>query len=553
MHEIDGNIWIKALQSGCNSILNHRDRIDGMNVFPVPDGDTGSNMSATMEYATKDTLKKIVNNSIGAIASLFAKGMLLGARGNSGVILSQIFKGISVGLHNKNKAKAIDIVAAFGEAQKYAYKSIMKPVEGTILTVVKMIYKKLSQSITLSNSINDVFAQATKFAREACEETPNFLPILKEVGVTDSGGEGLYVILEGISSFLRGNPVVLLKKPNTKLVNDFIMNSEEDFSGKYGYCTELILKLQNPKNFQKNKMELALNRMGKSLIVIHDEDILKIHIHTLKPGNIFNFVQKYGEFLKIKSENMNLQVNESNAAKRSGLLKQPAYLPKVGQDQKRELKIAVISCNSGVGIINEMQNLGVNYVIDAGQSNNPAASIFVEAINSLNTNKIILLPNNSNIIMVAQQVAATAQKEIIVIPTKTQMQGIVAMMNFDQNLKIHENQENMEDAIGEVQTGQVTQAIKTTKVNGITVKKGNYLAIANGKIIDSTSSKTRAAKHICDKFINDNIEIVTIYYGDDSTYADAEDISSHIENNYDVEVEIKEGKQPIYNFLIAFE
>lgn len=539
MKHINGKQWQEALISASNSMSNNIDRIDAMNVFPVPDGDTGSNMGATIEYAANE-VKKIDSENVGEIAQKFSRGMLLGARGNSGVILSQIFKGFAVALEGKSSVSQFDLVHAFQSAKEYAYKSVMKPVEGTILTVIRLVQEDLNKTITASHSVAEVFAKAVEFARKACDKTPEFLPVLKEVGVTDSGGEGLYVILEGMSEYFQGRPVEMQKQATGG--SSFIME-EESFDGEFGYCTEFIVELKVPAAFKKDKFEAALARMGNSIVVVNDEEILKVHIHTLRPGNVFNFAQKFGEFIKIKSDNMTLQANESQKAKKSA----------AGEINTEKVNIGVVSCNVGGGIIDDMKELGTDFIIEAGQSANPSAQDFIQAINALNTDKIILLPNNGNIILVAQQVAQTSDKEVIVVPTRTQMEGLTAMMNFDRDAKLHENKEMMEEAIAAVQTGQVTKAARTTKIEGVAVREGEYLSIAGKKILGSVNSKTEAAKKICDEIITDETELVTIYYGDDSTETDAEDVASYIETHFDAAVEIKNGKQPTYNFLIAFE
>ena len=545
MDKITGKQWKEALASGCNSMLNNVNRIDAMNVFPVPDGDTGSNMGATIESAVND-IQNLDSNDIGEISAKFSRGMLLGARGNSGVILSQIFKGISVGLKDKKEAKPYDIVEAFKEAKEYAYKSVMKPVEGTMLTAIRVVHEELSKTVTPSFDIIKTFKKALEFARKACDSTPEFLPVLKEVGVTDSGAEGIYVIIEGILAALEGKPVEATEQKSSKS-SDFLMG-EEDFNGEFGYCTEFIVELKAPKAFKKDKFETALTKMGDSIVVVHDEDILKAHLHTLRPGNVFTFAQKFGEFIKLKSENMTLQANESHKVKNKDNSKKETK-----EKSKEKLNIGVVACNTGSGIINDMKELGADFIIEAGQTSNPSAKDFMDAIDALNTDKIILLPNNSNIILVAQQVSQTSDKEIVVVPTKTQMEGLTAMMNFDRDAELKENKEMMDESLSGVKTGQVTIAGKTTKIEGVQVKEGEYLAIAGKKILESNSSKVKAAKAICDEFITDETELVTIYYGDDSTETDAEEIASYIETHFDASTEIKDGKQPVYNFLMAFE
>ena len=540
MKTLNGKQFIDIMQSGVNAMSNNIERIDALNVFPVPDGDTGSNMGATAIAAYKEIVS-LDESNIGIVTAKFARGMLLGARGNSGVILSQIFKGFSVALVDKKTANAFDIVASFKEASVYGYKSVMTPVEGTILTVIRMIAENLEKTITPSMSITEVFEYATKFAREACDITPTLLPVLKEVGVTDSGGEGLFLIIEGMSLALKGNPIKVEKQVSVDTSSFF--DSDEVFDGEFGYCTEFIVELKQKNSFNKEKFEVALAKLGSSIVVVNDEEILKVHIHTLTPGKLFTFAQKFGEFIRLKSENMTLQANES-------LGKKTAHI----EPTNERLNIAIISCNIGNGIISDMRDLGVDFVIEGGQTMNPSASDFIEAIKKLNTDKIIILPNNSNIILAAQQVAQTVtDKEIIIVPTKTQLQGLSALMNFNRESTLDENRTEMLEAIEAVGTGQITKASRTTKIEGVSVKEGEYLAIADKKILMSTKSSVAAAIEVSKELIDEDTEIVTIYYGDDSTVTDAEELSSYIETHFDVDVEIKDGAQPVYNFLIGYE
>lgn len=537
MKILDGQKLKEILISGSNALSNNKARIDVLNVFPVPDGDTGSNMGSTAEYS-KDKIKELTTKSVAEVSSKFARGMLLGARGNSGVILSQILKGFSVGLEGKTEATSFDIVNAFKFAKDYAYKSVMSPIEGTILTVIRMTSDNLSKTITPSNTIEETFKAASEFARKATNHTPELLPILKEVGVVDSGGEGLTVFLNGIYSALIGEFV----EPGEQVAGGInALTMDEDYEGEFGYCTEFVLDLKTPKSFNKEKFERAMIKFGTSMVIVRDENIVKIHIHSHKPGEVLSFALKFGQFLKIKVDNMTIQANEGASRKN-----------KITNEASSN-GIAVITCNTGQGIIDEMKELGAHYIIEAGQSTNPSAADFMNAIEETGASKIILLPNNSNIILAAQQVAQTSKKEVIVIPSKSQMQGLAAMINFDPEGSLTDNQENMEEAITTVKTGQVTKAARTTKIEGVHVKKGEYLAIAEKKILKSTTSKVKSAIEISKKLIEEDTELVTIFYGDDSTQTDAEELSSFIETNYDVEVEIKAGDQQVYNFLISYE
>ena len=539
MKKINGNVWRDMLVSGSNLMLNNKARIDALNVFPVPDGDTGSNMGATCEYSTKEIVN-IQDGNISEVASKFSRGMLMGARGNSGVILSQIFKGFAVGLEGKKEATTFDIVSSFEQAKIYAYKSVMKPVEGTILTVIRMISEDLSKVITPSNTVETVFEKAIGFAKMAVEATPELLPVLKEVGVVDSGGEGLRLILEGMYLALIGKPVEIDPNAPQSVDQPFSSNDDFDHDGEFGYCTEMIVELKNPKVFSKDKFLKGITKMGDSIGIVHDEDILKVHIHTLKPGHVFNFGQKFGEFIFLKSENMQLQANEKDA--------------KTAATSNKKVKIGVVSVNIGQGIIDTAKELGANFVIAGGQSVNPSAADFIDAFKKINTKNIIVLPNNSNVILAAQQAAQTVKDiKVIIIPSKTQMQGLTALMSFNEDSTMTENKKEMLEMINSVKTGQVTKSSRTTKIKGVQVREGEYLAIADKTILKSSNSKIESAIEISKKLIDDDTEVVSIYYGVEATLTDAEELSSYLETHYDIDIEIKAGRQPMYDFLISYE
>ena len=539
MKKINGNLWRDMLVSGSNLMLNNKARIDALNVFPVPDGDTGSNMGATCEYSTKEIVN-IKDGKISEVASKFSRGMLMGARGNSGVILSQIFKGFSVGLEGKKEATTFDIVASFDQAKIYAYKSVMKPVEGTILTVIRMISEDLAKVITPANSVETLFEKAVNFAKKAVEATPDLLPVLKEVGVVDSGGEGLRLILEGMYLALIGKPVEIDPNAPQSVDQPFSSNDDFDHDGEFGYCTEMIVELKNPKLFSKEKFLKGIVKMGDSIGLVHDDDILKVHIHTLKPGHVFNFAQKFGEFIFLKSENMQLQANEKDA--------------KTAETSNKKVKIGVVSVNIGQGIIDTAKELGANFVIAGGQSINPSAADFIDAFKKINTKNIIVLPNNSNVILAAQQAAQTVKDiKVIIIPSKTQMQGLTALMSFNEESTMTENKKEMLEMINSVKTGQVTKSSRTTKIKGVQVKEGEYLAIADKTILKSSKSKIESAIAISKKLIDDDTEVVSIYYGVEATLTDAEELSSYLETHYDIDIEIKAGRQPMYDFLISYE
>lgn len=539
MTKITGQTWAKALISGSNNLVNKKKWIDSLNVFPVPDGDTGSNMSSTIQSGIKDLENE---HKVSDVSKKAARNMLLGARGNSGVILSQIFQGFAKNFANSKEINSFELVSGFEQAKESAYKSVLKPVEGTILTVIKEVASSLKKLVTPAMDIKQVMALAFESARKSCDNTPNLLPILKEVGVTDSGGEGLVLIIEGMYKFFQGNPVALSNEPIDLNKEAFISNTEI-FDGEFGYCTEFILDLKNQKKFNKNNFIFNLEKLGNSLVVVQNEEIVKVHIHTLTPGKVLTFGQKYGEFLKLKSDNMTEQANENRELQKT--------------HSKREFEknpSGIISCNTGQGLISIMKENGCDFIIEAGQTSNPSAGDFIEAIKQVNSDNIFILPNNSNIILAAQQAAQiVTNKNIYVIPTKTQMEGISAIYNFDKELDFEHNKEEMEDAIPSTKTGEITKAVKTTKINGIKVTKNDFIGISNRKVTTSTKNLIKTSKKIIDELINEESEIVTIFYGAETSEIEAIELKNYTESKHNIETLVQYGGQPLYHFYISVE
>lgn len=546
MNKINGLDFAKALISGSNNLINNKNKIDALNVFPVPDGDTGTNMASTME-ATLAFLKVNEEKNISKVLDEIAKKMLFGARGNSGVILSQIFRGFSNGIKDYESVSAKELLKGFEGAAKKAYSAVLKPIEGTILTVIRETYELLNKEYTNSKDdieIADFFSKATAFARISCNNTPNKLKTLREVGVTDSGGEGLFCVIEGIYNYLIDKPIEISDEDCdvTKFIND-----TEVYDGEFGYCTEFIVDLTNFQKFDVDKFRNAMKKLATSLVVVNDENILKVHGHTLTPGKMLNFAQKFGEFIKIKSENMTLQANNS---------KGNAEKLKLQDNENKMALCGIVSCNLGTGIINKMVEYGCDYVIESGQTQNPSAQDIIDAINNVNAENVFVLANNSNIVLVSQQAAQViTDKNVFVIPTKTQVQGLTAILNFNKETSPEDNLEMMNEAIEEVSSIEVTQAVRTTKLNGVDIKKDQFISILNGKIIACQDNFIEAAKSAIEKVLDkdDSKELITIYYGDLVSELDANELLNWVQSQYDIEVEIYNGNQPNYHFLIGAE
>ena len=565
MKFIDGKIFKMMVISASNNLYNHYPEVDALNVFPVPDGDTGMNMNLTMTSGMKEVANRSDDN-LYDIAKTFSRGLLMGARGNSGVITSQIFRGFSESLVNKTKIDAVGLAEAFDNGRKIAYKAVLKPVEGTILTVIRESSAKLLDSVDSKTTIEEAFEILLAEANASLDRTPNLLPVLKEVGVVDSGGAGLIKILEGMQSAVTG---YVINRHEAEAVNASgqaqVAASEEN--EEFGYCTEFILRLgpvDTKKPFNKNRFTSVLNAHGNSLVVVQDEDLVKVHVHTLKPGDIFNYAQQFGEFVKLKCENMTEQHNEILFNEKSGngphmaaseLNKAPLAAPKEAEPQK---EYAIIATSSGKGIDELFNEVGVDYIVSGGQTMNPSTNDFLTAVEKANAKNIYILPNNGNIIMAANQVKDVVKDKsnVVVIPSKTIMQGVVAAMNFNPDLSIKDNEKVMNESLSSVKSGQVTFAIKDTEINGIKVKKDEFMAILNSKdILSSHKNKFDALKVLLKNMVDEDSSVITILLGQDvASEKDKEKVEKYIEKEFkDCDADVRIGDQPVYSFIVGVE
>ncbi|VEU75826.1 kinase [Mycoplasmopsis maculosa] len=539
--KIDGKIYSELITSGANNLINNKNRIDALNVFPVPDGDTGTNMSSTVEMAAK-ALENYSSDNLGEVANFVAKNMLLGARGNSGVILSQIFKGFALAFSEKEEVDILGFLEGFKKATEKAYGSVLKPIEGTILTVIRETTESLEAKINNFTSFEELFKAAFESSRIACDNTPNKLKILREVGVTDSGGEGLHNFIEGIYKYFKGEPV---KISNDETSIDTFISNKEVYNGEFGYCTEFIIELNSIEDFDKKQFEKQLNKKANSLVVVQDDKLVKVHGHTLKPGDLLNFGQKFGEFIKIKSENMTIQAEDSR--------NKNVVLNNI--DKKGETKkCGIVSCNLGSGIIEKMRELGCDVIIESGQTQNPSALDIIEAIKNCDAENVFILPNNKNIFLTAEQAAqATRDKKVYIIPTSTQIQGINAISVFNSDVSPEENTELMNEMISMVQTGEVTTAVRNTQINGVKIKEGKFISILDGKIKLCVDTYLEAAKKLIKKTANEDTQLITIYYGNEASELDAAELEDYIRRYFECDVAIINGNQPNYFFIIGFE
>ncbi len=552
MKVIDGRLFKRMVITGATVLHNNHPEIDALNVFPVPDGDTGTNMSLTFSAGANE-IENLESNDIYEVSKKLSKGLLMGARGNSGVILSQIFRGISIAFEGKKEVNSIELAYALQNGAKVAYKAVMRPVEGTILTVIREAGEAVVEYAQEGMEIEDVFSYFVKEADQSLERTPELLPVLKEVGVVDSGGAGLLLVFTGFMAGLAGETIerVEIKSDAQK---DALVEVESDSEEGYGYCTEFILRLDEAKMkaFKEERLRNELERLpGNSIVVVQDEDIVKVHVHTLKPGNALNVAQRYGEFIKLKIENMQEQHNSILEAN-SSVPDEEVAMPDIPAPEK---EVAVISVAAGDGIKNMFLELHCDYVVSGGQTMNPSAEDIVAAIRKVNAKHVVILPNNSNIVMTAQQASIILEDEIDVkvIPSKTIPQGLSACIMYNPEVSLEENLDEMQEAIANVKTGQVTFAIKDTNIDGVDIKANHYMALCEKEITACLPNKIDALKETLNQLVDDDSEIITLIYGQDVTIEEIEVVEEYVENTFEAELECIEGKQPVYSFIVGVE
>lgn len=555
MKTINGQTLKEMLLSGSNNLYNHYPEIDALNVFPVPDGDTGMNMNLTCTSGAKE-IQNRSDLSISEIAKAFSRGLLMGARGNSGVITSQIFRGFAQGFEGLSEANAVAFANAFENGVTVAYKAVMRPVEGTILTVIRESATHLHEVVQKDWTILKCMDELIKEANASLQRTPELLPVLKEVGVVDSGGAGLIKILDGMKLGLEGhfverNQATAMEKENPLMAAGALMEDEE-----FGYCTEFIMSLgpdSVKKAFNEKRFTSVLASRGNSIVVVHDEDIVKVHIHTLTPGTVLNYAQQFGEFLKLKIENMTEQHHALETGQpvevHEDLVQEP--------EQKPRSKYAIIAVSSGDGISNFFNEIGVSEIVKGGQTMNPSAEDFVSAIKAANADIVYILPNNSNILMAASQACDIMSEEDVeayAIPSKTILQGITAAIMFDPDATNEENFRTMKAALKNVKSGEVTFAIRDTEINGLSIKKDDYIGICEKQIVVNGLDKIEIALNLIEKMVDESKSIITILLGADVDSETAEILSKHISERYpDFDLDMREGGQPVYSFLIGVE
>ncbi|HDB3284874.1 TPA: fatty acid kinase catalytic subunit FakA [Staphylococcus aureus] len=545
--KINGKLFADMIIQGAQNLSNNADLVDSLNVYPVPDGDTGTNMNLTMTSGREEVENNLSKN-IGELGKTFSKGLLMGARGNSGVILSQLFRGFCKNIESESEINSKLLAESFQAGVETAYKAVMKPVEGTILTVAKDAAQAAIEKANNTEDCIELMEYIIVKANESLENTPNLLAVLKEVGVVDSGGKGLLCVYEGFLKALKGEKV---EAKVAKLDKDEFVHDEHDFHGVintediiYGYCTEMMVRFgKNKKAFDEQEFRQDMSQFGDSLLVINDEEIVKVHVHTEYPGKVFNYGQQYGELIKLKVENMREQHRE--------VIRKEQHTAK---PKMETVETAIITISMGEGISEIFKSMGATHIISGGQTMNPSTEDIVKVIEQSKCKRAIILPNNKNILMASEQAASIVDAEAVVIPTKSIPQGISALFQYDVDATLEENKVQMADSVNNVKSGSLTYAVRDTKIDGVEIKKDAFMGLIEDKIVSSQSDQLTTVTELLNEMLADDSEILTVIIGQDAEQAVTDNMINWIEEQYpDVEVEVHEGGQPIYQYFFSVE
>lgn len=545
--KINGKLFADMIIQGAQNLSNNADLVDSLNVYPVPDGDTGTNMNLTMTSGREEVENNLSKN-IGELGKTFSKGLLMGARGNSGVILSQLFRGFCKNIESESEINSKLLAESFQAGVETAYKAVMKPVEGTILTVAKDAAQAAIEKANNTEDCIELMEYIIVKANESLENTPNLLAVLKEVGVVDSGGKGLLCVYEGFLKALKGEKV---EAKVAKLDKDEFVHDEHDFHGVintediiYGYCTEMMVRFgKNKKDFDEQEFRQDMSQFGDSLLVINDEEIVKVHVHTEYPGKVFNYGQQYGELIKLKVENMREQHRE--------VIRKEQHTAK---PKMETVETAIITISMGEGISEIFKSMGATHIISGGQTMNPSTEDIVKVIEQSKCKRAIILPNNKNILMASEQAASIVDAEAVVIPTKSIPQGISALFQYDVDATLEENKAQMADSVNNVKSGSLTYAVRDTKIDGVEIKKDAFMGLIEDKIVSSQSDQLTTVTELLNEMLADDSEILTVIIGQDAEQAVTDNMINWIEEQYpDVEVEVHEGGQPIYQYFFSVE
>ncbi|HIA6839359.1 TPA: fatty acid kinase catalytic subunit FakA [Staphylococcus aureus] len=545
--KINGKLFADMIIQGAQNLSNNADLVDSLNVYPVPDGDTGTNMNLTMTSGREEVENNLSKN-IGELGKTFSKGLLMGARGNSGVILSQLFRGFCKNIESESEINSKLLAESFQAGVETAYKAVMKPVEGTILTVAKDAAQAAVEKANNTEDCIELMEYIIVKANESLENTSNLLAVLKEVGVVDSGGKGLLCVYEGFLKALKGEKV---EAKVAKLDKDEFVHDEHDFHGVintediiYGYCTEMMVRFgKNKKAFDEQEFRQDMSQFGDSLLVINDEEIVKVHVHTEYPGKVFNYGQQYGELIKLKVENMREQHRE--------VIRKEQHTAK---PKMETVETAIITISMGEGISEIFKSMGATHIISGGQTMNPSTEDIVKVIEQSKCKRAIILPNNKNILMASEQAASIVDAEAVVIPTKSIPQGISALFQYDVDATLEENKAQMADSVNNVKSGSLTYAVRDTKIDGVEIKKDAFMGLIEDKIVSSKSDQLTTVTELLNEMLAEDSEILTVIIGQDAEQTVTDNMINWIEEQYpDVEVEVHEGGQPIYQYFFSVE
>src|SRR5216683_6790256 len=544
----DGQDLKKAMLAGAASLEEHREIINALNVFPVPDGDTGSNMYATIQAAFRDVIN-CEDTSAGVISARLAHGALLGARGNSGVIFSQILRGLAQGLEKKQTFSALDLALALDEAQRLAYRAVIKPVEGTILTVVRETAEAAMTSAKRGDDLVAMMQEAIIAARQSVAHTPDLLPTLKQAGVVDAGGQGFCTILEGVWHYIRGESgqvttASLLTSTTTPILDSTVKKGRVKIEEEFGY--EVVFLLRGEKLDVNKIRQTIIDMGGVSTVVAGDEKMLKVHTHTSWPGKILDYAVGLGSLLDINIENLqeqSLTYAAESEAEHAAEQEQPAVH-----------QVATVAVVSGAGFERVFRSVGLTAIVPGGQTMNPSTEELLTAVNSVDAEQVILLPNNSNVILSARQVLNLSSKEVYIVPTETMPQGIAALLGFNFEADFETNCKAMTEAAESIQTAEITTATRTVQLDGLRVREGDYIGLVNGDLVIAGQDMEYVIHETLQRMNIERYEIVTLYYGEDMTRQQAEETAKSIKQKYSqLEIEVVDGGQPHYAYILSAE
>lgn len=556
LKSIDAKMLQKMFLSGAKALDERKEYINELNVFPVPDGDTGTNMTMTIIAAAKE-VSSIENLTMEQLGKAISSGSLRGARGNSGVIMSQIFRGFVKGIRGNDTLDVNILANSVQHAADTAYKAVMKPKEGTILTVARAGADK-AMDLIINHDTEDIIEFCDIVAQsmeEALLKTPELLPVLKQAGVVDSGGEGLMTFLRGAVDALKGKaPDITIKRKKNTNIAKIVETSVSDADIKFGYCTEFIIMLERSAGVVEAQLKEYLQKIGDCVVVVADDEIVKVHVHTNDPGLAIQKALSYGQLTSMKIDNMREEHNEKVIRDAEKIARQEKVV-KEHETKPVRKKIGFIAVSAGEGLSDIFRDLKVDYIIEGGQTMNPSTDDMLTAIDNVNADNIFILPNNGNIILAANQAKdLTKDKNIIVIPSKNIPQGIAALINYTEGSSASDNEKNMAAEMLNIKSGQVTYAVRDTNMDGRDIKKGDFMGLTDKTIISVGKTAKDAAKELIKELADDSSELVCLYYGADTTEEEAETLADEIVASYSgIDVEVQYGGQPVYSYYISVE